>query len=487
MTEEDNLRLKILKIKLRRWSHHGIRWTKSNAKKLGLAVGLGLISICNANGQSFKNLLASARSEYKSNKELFAWVEKQTQVSPEAGAVVSEEISNQIRYLAEELMFARNDSLQSSIDRLKNPRTRTKEIRNNFKDATGVSRIAFHCLATQCAADYRALKAMGLEGIIPADLKQSSALCSAYVRNENIKPFVYEVENTDEAVKACIREHNLSGGCLIFYPRDRKGNYHAVALDMPEGEFSYNDEIDEILTSSANNERKGAPVKTASFQKKAPGRKALVVDKLGFFIAMLERHIEGKTLAEQTAFLYRGGAEEFITHLQQVTNRNKESLVASIDNMIGKVSETNNDAHTTAGMYLLALVPLAAKRKNGKDLFDMLSKLDEQDSVMEKVEYLNTDNGKRFSEAMTALSTREQQQFISALSQDGIDRYGVIKDTNLAALSVFKAQQEWLSTQVWHEVAPETKKTSLKEQGKKSEKPTVKRAVVNAAKTRSKA
>ena len=486
MTEEDKLRLKILKIKLRRWSHHGVRWTKSNAKKLGLAVGLGLISICNANGQSFKNLLASARSEYKSNKELFAWVEKQAQVSPEAGAVVSEEISNQIRYLAEELMFARNDSLLSSIDRLKNPRTRTKEIRNNFKDATGVSRIAFHCLATQCAADYRALKAMGLDAIIPADLKQSSALCSAYVRNENIKPFVYEVENTDEAVKACIREHNLSGGCLIFYPRDRKGNYHAVALDMPEGEFSYNDEIDEILTSSANNERKGAPIKTASFQKKAPGRKALVVDKLGFFIAMLERYIEGKTLAEQTAFLYRGGAEEFITHLQQVTNQNKETLVASIDKVLGNVSETNNDAHTAAGMYLLALVPLAAKRK-GKDLFEMLSKLDEQDSVMEKVEYLNKDNGKEFAKALSALSAREQQQFLASLSRDGIDRYGVITDTNLAALSVFGFQQKWLSTQVWHEVAPETKKTSLKEQGKKAEKTVVKKTVVSVANSRGKA
>lgn len=476
MTEEEKLRLKILKIKARRLSHRGMRWAKNNIKKTLLFMGLGLISVANAHGQGFKNLLASAQKEYKSNAELFAWVEKQSQVNPEANAMVSDEISNQIRYLAEELMFARNDSLSSSIDRLRNTRTRTKEIRNNFQDAVGYSRVAFHCLATQCAADYRALKAMGLEGIIPADLRQASALCSAYVKHADIKPFSYEVENTEEAIKTFIREHNLSGGCLIFYPRDRKGNYHAVALDMPDGDFFYNDSTDEILTSSANIERKGVPVRTGSFQKKAPGRKAIIVDKLGFFIAMLERYVEGKTLAEQTAFLYRGGAEEFMNHLQQVTNQNKETLVASIDNLIGVAPDTNNDPRMTAGLYLLAVVSLAGRRKNGKKLFEMMNKLEEYDSVVEKIEYLNANNGKDFSDAMSALSSKERQQFMGILRKSGEDRYGQITDANLAALTVatFAHQHEVLQT--WHEVA-ETKKTMLPPQTKKT-KPSVKNTTV---------
>ena len=487
MTEEEKLRLKILKIKLRRLLHRGAKWTKKQSKKLGLVVGLTLVSICNANGQSFRDLLASARSEYKSTKDLFAWVENQANRNPAARELISQELSNQVQYLAEELMLARNDSLAASIDRLRNPRTRTREIRNNFRDATGVSKIAFHCLATQCAADYRALKAMGLEDIIPKDLKQASALCRAYAQNADIRPFVYEVENTDEAIKACIREHHLSGGCFIFYPRDRKGNYHAVALDMPDGDFLYHDGIDEFLTSSANNERKGTPVKTASFRKKAPGRKALVIDKLGFFITMLERHIAGKTLAEQTAFLYRGGAEEFMNHLQKVTNQPRENILASIEKTIFDASKDAQDNRSMAGLYMLGLVLILAKRngKNSSDLFYNLVELSEQETVMDKIEYLNKDLGKKFSESLSILSPEEKKSFYASINDMSTDNNGIVTDPDVIALQAFSFQQQWLSTQTWHEVAPASKKTSLKEQGKKTTKTTVKTPQKTLSRTRS--
>lgn len=487
MVEEGKLGSKILRIKIRRWWHYGSLRVRANAKKLGVVVGLGLISLCHAHGSGLKNLFESVKSEYKANAELITMVENQRKVNAEVEHLVSNEISAQIRNLAKSLMVARSDSLQASIDRLKDPKIRNSEIRRNFKDATGNSQTSFHCLATQCAADYRALKAMGLEEIIPEDLKRASALCQNYIKNEHIKPFIYEIENSDKEIKKFIYEHNLSGGCLLFYPRDRKGNYHAVALDMPKNGFLYNDSMDEILTSYANNERKNTPVNATSFRKKAPGRKAIVIDKLEFFIAMIERHIEGKTLAEQTAFLYQGGAEEFINHLQQVTNLKEKELTASINASVCQFSEKNHNQRSKDGIYLLALLPLVAERKNSNDLLEMLAQLDKQDSVMDKIEYLNMDNGKKFSAALSALPLREQQQFMAALRQEGVNQLGIMTDPNLAALSVFKSQQEWLSTQVWHKVAPETKKTSLKEQGKKAEKTTVKRAVVNTAKIRSKA
>jgi hypothetical protein len=267
-------------------------------KKVGLVTGLTLISLCSKAqaAPSFKEIFTATIKEQKNNKELLEMLEHRIKRDSAINNIVNEEINTQISLLAKEFLQARTDSLSSSIDRLKNPQSRINEIKRNFKDATGISQISSYCLATQCAADYRAMKAMGLDAIIPQNLKDNSALCCSYIRTDEVKPFAYEVANTDKAIREFIKNKKMSGGSLILYPRD-KYNYHAVSLDMPERSFEYDDTSYQILTSSANKERKSVSVSTSSFRSKAPGRKAIVVDKLEFFIALLEKHIEGKSLA----------------------------------------------------------------------------------------------------------------------------------------------------------------------------------------------
>ena len=202
LTDEEKLRLKILKIKLRKGLHRGVKTGIKITKKVGLVLGLTLVSLCGkAQTQtSFKDILASAIIEQKDSGELLGMLENRGRKDSVANAIIKEEINTQINLLAKEFIYARTDSLSASIDRLKNPRSRTKEIRRNFRDAVGVSQLSSHCLATQCAADYRALKAMGLEGIIPQNLRESSALCRSYINTNEVKQFAYEVANTDTAI-----------------------------------------------------------------------------------------------------------------------------------------------------------------------------------------------------------------------------------------------------------------------------------------------
>lgn len=473
LTDEEKKRLKILKILLRKNIHKGVRKGIKIAKKAGLVLGLTLISICGKaqNPTSFKNILALASSEQKSNVELISMIEKSIMSDSTAKKVVADEINAQIRHLAEDFLYARSDSLSSSIDKLKNPKTRTKEIRRNFKDATGISQISSHCLATQCAADYRALKAMGLEQIVPEDLKKSSALCRSYVRTSDVKPFAYEVANTDAAINKFIEEHNFSGGTMIFYPRGG-GNYHAVSVDMPKEEFEYNDSIDEILTSGANREKKGVPVSTASFRAKAPGKKAVIVDKQSFFIALLENHLSGKTLAEQTAILYQGGADEFINHLYKVTNTGKEELLANIENIV--LYSKNNKPETPRkadGLYLLAMVPLAYNRRSDKTLQaieTIENELNEFSLLEDKCEYLEGNLRK----ALSKMSKKEQEQFLGSLVFSSGGQFKM--DQNTAAFAVYPfwkafgnaSQKANENEEIWHQVS--NAKPKIKENTKQS-------------------
>ncbi len=460
LTDEEKKRLKILKILLRKNIHKGVRKGIKIAKKAGLVLGLTLISICGKahNPTSFNKILAMASSEQKSNVELISMIEKSIMNDSIAKKVVADEINAQIHHLAEDFLCARSDSLSSSIDKLKNPNTRTKEIRRNFKDAVGVSQISSHCLATQCAADYRALKAMGLETIIPEDLRKSSALCCSYVRTDDVKPFAYEVPNTDAAINKFIEEHNFSGGTMIFYPRGG-GNYHAVSVDMPKEEFDYDDSADKILTSGANKERKGVPVATATFRAKAPGKKAVIVDKQSFFIALLEKHLEGKTLAEQTAILYQGGAAEFVDHLYKVTDIGKEEILASLMNVASESKNTQPETPRRAdGLYLLAMVPMAYQRRSDKTMQAVLrieDELNEFSSLEDKCEYLDGNLRK----ALSKMSKKEQEQFFDSLAFSSGGQFKM--NQNTAAFAVYPfwkafadaSQKTNENDGVWHQVS----------------------------------
>ena len=459
LTEEEKLRLKILKIKLRKGLHRTIKTGIKITKKIGLIAGLALVSLCGKaqTPTSFKDILAAAITEQKSNEELLGMMENRAQKDSVANTIIQEEINTQINLLAREFLYARTDSLSASIDRLQNPRSRTKEIRRNFRDAVGISQISSHCLATQCAADYRALKAMGLEQILPQNLRESSALCRSYVRTDAVKPFAYEVANTDTAIREFIRTHKMSGGTLIFYPRDRY-NYHAVSVDMPDGEFEYNDSTYQVLTSSANKERKSVPVSTASFRAKAPGRKAIIVDKLEFFIAILEKHLEGKTLAEQTALLYQGGASEFLQHICKATSIDKKQMVADIGNIVTNIHiDMAEDKRKKDGLYMLALVPLVYNRRSNKNMYllDVIEdELDQFSSLEDKCAYLD----KVLSKALTGMSKDEQKQFMDSLVYSTKDNPIKMDQTS----AVFAAYNFWQivnqsstsgKEETWHTVA----------------------------------
>ena len=466
LSDEDKLRLKILKIKFRKGVHHGVKTSIKFAKKVGLVLGLTLVSLCakSQNITSFRELLAMASDGQKNSQKLLAMVENRTMTDSIAKDFVQDEINAQINRLTEDFLYARSDSLSSSIDRLKNPRSRTREIRRNFKDAVGYSSISSHCLATQCAADFRALKAMGLEQILPQDLKEASALCRSYVQNPAVKPFAYEVANTDSDIKEFIKSHNLTGGALIFYPRDRY-NYHAVSLDIPEGEFEYNDSTDQILTSGANREKKADPVSTSYFRKKAPGRKAIIVDKQDFFISLLEKHLEGKTLAEQTAILYRGGADEFLQHLCKVTDVDKKTLIANIEKTVSNnATYTQKNDRSSTGLYLLALVPMAYHRRSGKmtQALELIEKeLDELTSLNDKCEYLD----KSLPKALVGMTKEEQKQFIDSLIFSTLNDSLKI-DSNIAAFAGYKFWQILTTSsktdkhERWQEVSNVNKKST---------------------------
>ena len=474
LTEEEKLRLKILKIKMRKLLHRCIKTSVKIIKKVGLVVGFTLVSICGKaqTSTSFKNILAAAMNDQKNGKELVVMLENQAKKDSLANNIIQDEINNQINVLAKEFLQARTDSLSSSIDRLKNSRTRSQEIRRNFKDAIGVPQISSHCLATQCAADYRALKAMGLGEIIPQSLKESSALCRSYVRTDEVKPFAHEVANTDTAIREFIRNNKMSGGTLVFYPRDRY-NYHAVSIDMPEKGFEYDDSTYQILTSSANKERKSVPVSTASFRAKAPGRKAIIVDKLEFFIALLEKHLEGKSLAEQTALLYQGGADEFIQHISKATNIDKKQMVASIENIVTESNlSMSHDKRQRNGLYMLALVPLAYNRRSDRNMYllDIVEdELNKFSSLEDKCAYLDKTLGK----ALVGMSKEEQRQFVESLVFSSRDNYKKMDQTvaTLAAYNFWKIINKASSIgkeDIWHKVASSENKAPVQKDAKKS-------------------
>lgn len=485
LTDEEKLRLKILKIKLRKGLHRGVKTGIKITKKVGLVLGLTLVSLCGkAQTQtSFKDILASAIIEQKDSGELLGMLENRGRKDSVANAIIKEEINTQINLLAKEFIYARTDSLSASIDRLKNPRSRTKEIRRNFRDAVGVSQISSHCLATQCAADYRALKAMGLEGIIPQNLRESSALCRSYINTNEVKPFAYEVANTDTAIREFIRTHKMSGGTLIFYPRDRY-NYHAVSIDVPDGEFEYDDSTYQILTSSANKERKSVPISTASFRAKAPGRKAIIVDKLEFFISLLEKHLEGKSLAEQTALLYQGGADEFLQHICKATNIDKKQIIANIETTVARANvDIPQDKRTKDGLYVLALVPLVYNRRSSKNMYLLEvveEELDQFSSLEDKCAYLD----KVLSKALVGMPKEEQKQFMDSLIISSEDN-SIKMDRNTA---VFAAYHFWQmlnqssttgKEESWHKVADVADKKLSKTPAQKSKK-----VAVNSSKQR---
>ena len=77
LTDEEKLRLKILKIKLRKGLHRGVKTGIKITKKVGLVLGLTLVSLCGkAQTQtSFKDILASAIIEQKDSGELLGMLE----------------------------------------------------------------------------------------------------------------------------------------------------------------------------------------------------------------------------------------------------------------------------------------------------------------------------------------------------------------------------------------------------------------------------
>ena len=477
LTEEEKLRLKILKIKLRKGFHRTIKKGIRFSKKAGLILGLTLVSLCSKAPTkiSAKNIFDIVSANVKDNAELLKMIEGHAQRDIITQNAIQREISNQINTLAEEFVSIRSDSLSASIDRLKNKRSRNSEIRRNFRDAVGISQISSYCLATQCAADYRALKAMGLEQIIPDDLKQNSALCVSYINNDNVKSFVHKVPNTDKAIKEFIQKNKMSGGALIMYPRD-KYNYHAVSLDMPDNGFEYNDSIYQILTSSANKERKSVPISTSSFRSLAPGRKAVIIDKLDFFVAMLEKHLNGKSLAEQTALLYQGGADEFIAHISEAVNLGKKQTLAEIEDVVNK-SYINmpKDKRSKEGLYLLAMVPLVHTRKTAQNMYlldEIEKELNQFSTLDDKCAYID----KTLNKALVGMPKEEQKQFIDSLIQSS--KGTPVMEQNTAVFAAYKFWQmldersDQDNKEPWHEVANDKNKKTL--QPKDGKQPLVK-------------
>lgn len=134
LSKEDKQKIKILKIKLRKAIHRGIKIGIKFTKKVGLVTGLFLVSLCgkSQNNVSLKSIFMTAISEQRNNKELLVILEKNAKTDSTTNNIIQNEITNRINKLAEDFLFIRNDSLYSSIDKLKNRYTRNSEIRRNF-------------------------------------------------------------------------------------------------------------------------------------------------------------------------------------------------------------------------------------------------------------------------------------------------------------------------------------------------------------------
>ena len=222
----------------------------------------------------------------------------------------------------------------------------------------------------------------------------------------------------------------------------------------------------------ANRENKGTPVATASFRAKAPGKKAVIVDKQSFFIALLEKHLSGKTLAEQTAILYQGGADEFINHLYKTTNIVKEDLLANIENVVLYSKNTKpENARKADGLYLLALTPMAYHRRSGKTMqaIEVIeSELNEFSSLEDKCEYLDGNLHK----ALAKMPKMEQGQFLDSLAS--LNSGSLKMDQNTAVFAVYPfwkafgeaTQKTNENDDVWHQVS--NAKPKIKENTKQS-------------------